>query len=247
MSSLQDKIVIITGGTRGIGFGAAKLFVAEGAKVILAYSKDTKAAGEAVEALGSDKAEAYKADIADLKQIKQLVEHVASKYGRIDVLVNNAGILWSNSVTTAPEEEFDKFINVNLKSPFFFIQYAVPHMPAGGRIILVSTSLTSASAVRPDYSLYLASKGGIEQLVRTSAKELGARGININVVCPGPTETDMLLSNNAPEALQMMRNLTPSKKLGQPEHIANVFLMLAGPAGDWINGERIRVNGGLFV
>ncbi|KAJ3282510.1 hypothetical protein HK104_010859 [Borealophlyctis nickersoniae] len=145
------------------------------------------------------------------------------------------------------EESFDKSFGVNVKGPLFLTQTAAPKMPEGGRIIFLSSGLTSATAVPPNYALYSATKGAIEQLGRVLAKDLGKRGINVNTVSPGPTATDLYLHDKSEQQLNFAANMSPFGRIGQPDDIASVVAFLAGPDAKWVSGQNVRVNGAFAV
>lgn len=169
--SLQDKVILITGGSKGIGKAIATRAASLGAKVIINYSRDSSPADALVKEIGSDRALAVQADVSKVSEIEKLVTAAVSKFGQIDVLVPNAGIMPLQPLAATTEETFDRVYDLNVKGPFFLAQKAVPHMQPGGRIIFISTGIAHNSAVPPPYCLYASSKGAVEQFT-VSAKDI---------------------------------------------------------------------------
>ncbi|KAH8681830.1 hypothetical protein BX600DRAFT_447369, partial [Xylariales sp. PMI_506] len=163
--TLQDKVVLITGGSKGIGRAIAKRVAADGAKVVVNYSRDSAAADALVAELGgAERHLAVKADASSVPEIKSLVEAAVSRFGRIDVLIPNAGIMPLQPLGATTEEVFDRAYAINVKGPFFLAQAAAPHIPSGGRIIFVSTGIARNSNLPPPYLLYASTKGAVEQM-----------------------------------------------------------------------------------
>lgn len=222
--------------------------------------------------IGAERAVAIKADVGSVPAIKQLVADVISKYGKIDILVANAGKLYGASgLENTTEEQFDEAFAVNVKGVYFLtqvrrssydvfqfnisylisgmnsLQTVAPHIPDGGRVILFSSSLTASSNVPPGCLLYNATKGAIEQMSRVLAKDLGRRSITVNTVSPGPTATDAFYVGKTEQVVKMIAAWAPANKVGEPDEIARVVAFIAGPEASWINGQNIRVNGGMTV
>jgi 3-oxoacyl-[acyl-carrier protein] reductase len=233
----------ITGGTKGIGASTASAAVRAGAKVALNYSRDSSQADKFVSELGSDDAFAIQADAGSIAGAKKMVEETVKRYGRIDVLILNAGIMPMKTLETTTEEDFDNIFALNVKGPYFLVQKALPHMAAGSRVIFVSTSVIHASHVSAPYTLYASTKGAIEQMTHTLSKDLGSKGITVNAVAPGPTGTDLFLKGKSKELIQSIAGFSPFGKLGEPAEIADVFIFLASEASRWISGQVILVNG----
>ncbi|ANB15623.1 Sps19p [Sugiyamaella lignohabitans] len=246
--SLSGKVAIVTGGTKGIGLAAALTLRSLGASVVVTYGSDTAAAEDAVKALGgSEHSLAVRSDAGNIADIQKLVDAVVAKFKKIDIVINNAALMTSEAPSDITEESYDRAFNTNVKGPLFLTKLAIPHISDGGRIIFISTSLTAASAILPKYALYVSTKGAIEQFSRTAAKEYGAKGITVNTISPGPTETDLFINGNSDQSIGMIKNLTPAKRLGQPDDIAKVLAFIASPDSAWINGQTIKVNGGFVV
>ncbi|RMZ76238.1 hypothetical protein DV738_g5041, partial [Chaetothyriales sp. CBS 135597] len=240
---LAGKVALITGGSKGIGKATALHLAAQGASIVVNYSSDTAAAEAVVNEIGADQALAVQANAGDVKDIQRLVDETVAKFGKIDILIPNAGILQMRELQNTTEEDFDLTFTLNVKGPYFLVQKALPHLAPGSRIVLVSTTLTAASTVTPNYALYLTSKGAIEQLTRVLAKELGPKQIAVNAVAPGPTATDLFLKGKSEAIINSIASFSPQKRLAKPEEIAEVIGNLA--TTKWISGQIVRVNGGM--
>lgn len=248
---LQEKVVLITGATKGIGRAIALKVASQGAKVVINYSRDSSAAETLVAELGGpDRALAVQADAGSVSDISRLVDAAVAKFGHIDVLVPNAGIMPMHTLDNTTEEIFDRVYALNVKGPLFLAQKCVPHMPAsgGGRIVFISTGVAHASTLQPTYTLYASSKGAVEQISRGLAKELGAsKGIAVNCVAPGPTGTDLFFQGKSEAIVQGISKASPFGRLGTPEEIAGVVAFLAGADSAWVSGQVLGVNGAAFV
>lgn len=183
---LANKTALITGASKGIGASTALLLSSLGARVVINYSSDPAPADALVQKIGSDKAIAIKANAGDIKDLERLVKETVawSSNGKIDILVPNAAISIMNTVEQTTEENFDLTFTLNVKGPYFLVQKALPYMPSGSHVVLLSTSLCASSTITPNYLLYTSSKGAIEQMTRILAKDLGTKGITVYVYCP---------------------------------------------------------------
>jgi 3-oxoacyl-[acyl-carrier protein] reductase len=237
--TLTGKTAVVTGGARGIGRSIVRRLARDGARVVFSYRQDKDAADALALELGN--AVAVRADHADLTSIEVLFEHVA---GGLDILVNNAAIIAAAPISQITPELFDQAMTVNTKFPLLAMRRAEPLLPDGGRIINISTLNTTAPAA--SIALYCASKAALEQITKVGARELGPRGITVNTVSPGATDTDLLRAANPAEALEQAVALTPLGRLGAPEDIADVVAFLASPDARWITGQNIQVTGGLL-
>ncbi|KAJ4253770.1 hypothetical protein NW762_010164 [Fusarium torreyae] len=246
--SLSGKVILVTGGSKGIGKAVVERVVADGANVIINYSSDSAPADELVNNIGSDRALAVKADVSNVAEIEKLVQLAVDKFGKIDCVMANAAAAPMNDLDSTTEEAFDRTFNLNVRGPYFLVQKAVQHMPRGGRVILVSSGVLHQSQVAPRYLLYASSKGSIEQMTRILAKDLGAKnGITVNAIAPGPTATELFFKGKSQELIDTIASFSPLGRLGKPEEIAGLASFLAGPSSSWVSGQVIGANGGSFV
>lgn len=244
---MVGKVALVTGGSRGIGRGICLALAAEGAKVIVNYVQNERAAKEVVEAIEAEDGEAIavQADVSDRLAVLNMVEATRARFGRIDILVNNAGIQIESPFLDMSEEVWDRVIDVNLKGIFLCSQAVARVMvkSGGGKIINI-TSLCGEQ-VWSRYASYTASKGGANMLTKAMAVELAPYGINVNGIAPGSVETDMLKQDlDQPGEIEATVQRTPSKRVGQPEDIARAAVFLCSTAADWMVGEIITIDGG---
>lgn len=183
------------------------------------------------------------ADAGSVAGVEDLVSKTVGKWGKIDILVPNAGVLPMKDLQSTTEADFDKCLSLNVKGPYFLAQKALPYMAAGSRIVMLSTTLCAASTVTPNYMLYLTSKGAIEQMTRVMAKELGPKQIAVNAVAPGPTATELFMKGKPENVIKTIAGFSPQNRLGQPDEIAEAISYLSTTS--WISGQVIRVNGGM--
>lgn len=244
--NLNGKVAIVTGGSRGIGRAIALRLAADGAAVVVNYARGSQPAEETVAEIvrAGGRAVAVQADISRVSEVQQLFETTITKFGRVDIVVNNAGAMITKNVVDTEEEEFDRLFGVNVKGTYFACREAARRMADGGRIINFSSSTTAMMI--PGYATYVATKGAVEQLSHVLAKELGPRGITVNVVSPGPTDTELFGQGKTEEQKQGFARMAALGRLGQPEDIAAAVSMLVSPDAAWVTGQNLRVNGGLI-
>jgi 3-oxoacyl-[acyl-carrier protein] reductase len=245
MKTLTGKIILVTGASRGIGAAIAQKLASEGATVVVNYAGNKEAADKtvaAIEALGAQ-AMAIQADVSKSDEVKKMFDAVIAQYGRIDVLVNNAGILLYKLIKDTTDEDFDRQFAINVKGTFNTMREAATRLADNGTIINFSSSTTRL--LLPTYGPYVATKGAVEQMTRVFAKEVGARGINVNVVSPGPTNTELFLTGKTQEALDRLAALSAFNRIGEPEDIAKVVAFLVSDDAKWISGQNIGANGGM--
>jgi 3-oxoacyl-[acyl-carrier protein] reductase len=244
--ALTGKVAVVTGAARGIGRAIALRLAQDGAAVVVNYAGSAQQAQETVALIeqGAVHAVAVQADVSKVADVKRLFNACFEKFGRLDILVNNAGVMFTKPVVEVGEEEFDRLFAVNVKGAFFCCQEAAKRMADGGRIVNLSSSTTAL--MLPGYAAYVATKGAVEQFSHVLAKELGSRNITVNVVSPGPTDTELFGQGKTEEQKQVFARMAALGRLGQPQDIADVVALLAGEDARWITGQNIRANGGLI-
>ena len=268
MAPLSDKVAIITGGSKGIGKATALRLARDGANVVIQYKSDQSGAQEVVDAIGPSIAFAVKGNAANVADTDELIRRTVEKFKHIDIIVANAGSLPHKDLMDTSEQDFQDCVDLNVKGPYFLVQVwhfhfpekekdriegmanseiqkAAPYLRSGARIILVSSTLCHASTVTPRYLLYLSTKGAIEQMVRVLSKDFGPRGITVNAVAPGPTDTELFKSGANESVLAALKSSIPSGRLGTPEEIAETMAFLSSPGSGWVSGQVVRVNGGM--
>jgi 3-oxoacyl-[acyl-carrier protein] reductase/7-alpha-hydroxysteroid dehydrogenase len=242
---LQNKVAIITGGSRGIGYATAEAFLREGAAVILTASRPETAA-KAVQTLQEKYPDAkvggISPDLSDLESVKAAFDEVVSRFGRLDILVNNAGVSESTPLLNYTEETFDKVMDLNVKGVFTATRVAAEHMAKQGSGVILNTSSMVSRYGQPAGFAYPASKFAVNGMTLSFARELGPKGIRVNAVAPGITETDMMKAVPK-EVIEPMIAQIPLRRLGQPEDIANAFLFLASEEASYITGVVLSVDG----
>jgi 3-oxoacyl-[acyl-carrier protein] reductase len=238
--TLTGKTALVTGGSRGIGRAIVERLARAGARVVFTF-KDSRAAADEL-AARLDGAVAVRADQEDPRALTAMFEPVRDG---LDILVNNAAINPRAPLADITAAEFDRVMTVNAKFPLLAMREAAAVLRDGGRIVNLSTLNTVLPA--PGHALYCASKAALEQFTAVAARELGPRGITVNTVSPGATETDLLRQVNTPETLAQTAALTALRRLGQPDDVAAVVAFLAGPDAQWITGQNIRATGGLLL
>ncbi|KAI3126604.1 hypothetical protein CBS147330_6392 [Penicillium roqueforti] len=243
--SLSGKVVLITGCSKGIGKATVLRLASEGASVIINYLSDEAAANNLVAQIGPDRALAVQADASNLSDLDRLVDSAVAKFGKIDILIPNAGILPMKDLENTTEADFDNAYNLMVKGPYFLAQKATKHMPSGGRVIFISTGITALSSVAPAYLLYASAKGAINQMARVMAKDLARKNIIVNAVAPGPTTTELFLKGKSEQVLNAVAGFSPFGRIGKPEEIANVIAFLCGEDSSWMSGQIVQVNGGM--
>lgn len=241
------RTAIVTGASRGIGAAISRRLARDGTALVLNYAGDAKETEQLAAEIrdSGGKAVAVQADVSDSAAVRQLFDRAESAYGGVDIVVNNAGIMPLARVAEADDAHFERVVSVNLRGAFNGMREAVRRVRAGGRIISLSSSVVGL--YQPTYGVYAATKAGVEALTHVLANEMRGRNITVNAVAPGPTATALFIQGKPPEVIEHLRLLAPLERLGQPEDIAGVVAFLAGPEGGWINGQVIRVNGGIMM
>lgn len=242
MQQLARKTALITGGSRGIGRAIALRLAEEGAAVVVGYVKNEARAREVVDSIaaGGGKAVAVQADLSQAAAVTRLFDEAQRAVGTLDIVVANAADILVKPLAECTEQDYERIFATNTKSVFLTLREAARRLNAGGRIIVSSTGGTKLFF--PGQSLYLGSKGAVEQFVRALAWELGSRGITVNAISPGPTETDMMQDRYRDRAAAM----SPFNRIGDPRDIADVALFLASDGGRWVTGQNLGAGGGAF-
>lgn len=248
MKLLEGKVAIITGGSRGIGRGIAKIFAQQGANVAFTYSSSVTEANQLEEELKTFgvKVKGYQSNAADFNQCEQLVEEVVKDFGSVDILINNAGITKDTLLMRMSEEDFDKVIQVNLKSVFNMTKAAQKIMLKQRKGSIINISSVVGVQGNAGQANYAASKAGILGFTKSVALEMGSRNIRCNAIAPGFIETEMTVALK-PEIVEGWRNAIPLKRGGQPEDVANACVFLASDLSSYITGQVLRVDGGMIT
>jgi 3-oxoacyl-[acyl-carrier protein] reductase len=241
---LEGKIALVTGGSRGIGAAIAKRLAADGAKVAITYTKGADAAASVVKDIerAGGKAIAIQADAADADAGKAAVEKTVATFGRLDVLVNNAGTAIPKTFEEATIEEMDRVLDINVRGVFVATQAALKHMKSGGRIIMIGSALGERVLV-PGLVPYSATKGAVKIFTQGLSREVGSRGITVNNVQPGPIDTD--LNPAASEWAVPQKAVTALNRFGRADEVAALVAFVAGPESSYITGANLTVDGGM--
>jgi len=237
---LNGRTALVTGGSRGIGRAIVTRLARDGARVVFTYKENEQAAQEVVRDVPGTRAVR-----ADQEQPDALARAFAPVGDGLDILVNNAAVNPRTPLAELTAAEFDRVMTANARFGALAMREAAALMPDGGRIVNISTLNTVVPA--PGHALYCASKAVLEQFTQVAARELGPRGITVNTVSPGATETDLLHATNPPEALTRTAAMTALQRLGDPADIASVVAFLTGPDAAWITGQNLRATGGLLI
>jgi 3-oxoacyl-[acyl-carrier protein] reductase len=246
LSSPPQRIAIVTGASHGIGAAVAQRLASDGLYVIVNYAGSVVEAAALVSKIqaAGGRASAVKADVSDPAAVAALFDAAEKSYGGIDVLVNNAGIMKLAPIAKADDAHFDQHVAVNLKGVFNCLREAGRRMRDGGRIVSFSSSVVGL--YQPTYGVYAATKAGVEAMTHILAKEMRGRRITVNAVAPGPSNTALFTKDKSPEQIEAIAKMNPFERLGEPADIANAISFLVGPDGAWVNGQVLRVNGGMI-
>ncbi|MEK3907652.1 3-oxoacyl-ACP reductase FabG [Oceanobacillus sp. FSL W7-1309] len=247
MGRLEGKVAIITGSANGIGLEAVRVFASEGAKVVLAdFDHEVGEKREQELAVEGIECKFFPVNVSDADSVNSMTERAKSEFGKIDILVNNAGITRDAMLSKMSVEQFQQVIEVNLTGVFNCTKAVLPAMIEQGKGKIISTSSVSGAYGNVGQTNYAAAKAGVIGMTKTWAKELGRKGINVNAVVPGFTETSMVEA--VPDkVIEQMKAQIPQQRLGRPRDIANAYLFLASDESDYVNGHALHVDGGIMM
>lgn len=242
----QNQVAIVTGASRGIGAEIALTLAAEGVGILVNFANSPDKAEAVVKQIEDQggRAVAFKADLSQPEAAKAVFDHAESTLGNVTILVNNAGIMELSPVAEITDASFERQLSINLCGPFRLMREAATRLADNGRIINFASSVVGL--YQPHYAGYAATKAALEAMTKIAAKELASRGITVNAVSPGPVETELFLEDKSAELLEQIKNMNPFKRLGKPEDIARVVQFFSKAESAWINGQVIRVNGGII-
>lgn len=245
MNTLKNKIAIVTGASKGIGATVARTLAGAGASVVVNYAGSKDAAEEVVSDItaAGGTAVAIQGDVSKPGDVKSLFAQTISHFGRVDILVNNAGVMITKQIAETTDEEFDKQFNTNVKGVFNTLREAATYLADNGSVLNFSTSVNRI--MLPGYATYVATKAAVEQLTRVFAKEVGKRGINVNSISPGPTNTELFTNGKSEETISRLASLSAFNRIADPQDIANVVLFLVSDEAKWISAQNIGANGAM--
>ncbi|QJD97153.1 glucose 1-dehydrogenase [Mucilaginibacter robiniae] len=244
MSNLKDKVILITGASRGIGADMAISLAAQGAKVIINYSNsgdEAEKVSAQIETNGGT-AVPIKANVSKEDEVENLFDQSIQQFGRIDVLINNAGVMTTKLLKDHTEADFDKHFDINVKGTFFTLKQAATKLADNGIIINFSSSTTRT--MFPGYAIYSATKAAVEQMTKVFAKEIG-RNISVNAIAPGPTKTELFLNGKSEEVLARLAASNAFNRIAEPQDITKIILFLASDDSKWLSGQVIAANGAM--
>jgi 3-oxoacyl-[acyl-carrier protein] reductase len=241
------QTAIVTGASRGIGAAIAQRLAKEGYAVVVNYAGKADEAQAVVQSITSagGKAVAVQADVSSSAAVKALFDETIKAFGRVDVLINNAGIMPPTlpQLADTDDDTFDRLFAVNVKGTFNTLREAGARLQHGGRIVNFSTSVIGLAL--PGYAVYGATKSAVETFTNIMAKELRGKNIRVNAIAPGPTATALFLDGKTPETIERMSKMAPLERLGTPEDIASAVAFLVSEDAGWVNGQTLRANGGV--
>lgn len=242
--NLKNKVAIVTGSSRGIGTHIAKALALAGAKVVVNYASDQAGADHVVAEIHASGGEAIavRADVSKTADVKALFDATIAKFGKVDLLINNAGIAIYKLIKDTTDDDFDRIFDINVRGVFLTLREAATRLADGGRIVNLSSSVTRL--MMPAYGTYSATKAAVEQLTRVFAKEVGQRGITVNSISPGPTNTELFTAGKSEETIKRLASMAALGRIGEPDDIARVVLFLVSDEAAWVTAQNLGVNGG---
>ena len=245
MKDLQNKVAIITGSSRGIGAEIARRLAATGARVVINYVSRGEAAYSVHESIKASGGESLvvQADLRISTEVHRLFDETIAHFGRVDILINNAGVLLFKKFSEISDEDFDRVMDSNVNGVFYALREASTRLSDGGRVVTVSSTVTRM--LLPKYGAYAASKGAIEQLTRVFAKEMGERGITANIVSPGPVNTELFTTGKTEQDIERISAMSVLNRVGETVEIAELVLFLVSNKAGWVTGQNISASGGI--
>ena len=245
MKDLQNKVAIITGSSRGIGAEIARRLAAAGARVVINYVSRGEAAYSVHESIKASGGESLvvQADLRNSTEVHRLFDETIEHFGRVDILINNAGVLLFKKFSEISDEDFDRVMDSNVNGVFYALREASTRLSDGGRVVTVSSTVTRM--LLPKYGAYAASKGAIEQLTRVFAKEMGERGITANIVSPGPVNTELFTTGKTEQDIERISAMSVLNRVGETGEIAELVLFLVSNEAGWVTGQNISASGGI--
>lgn len=244
MSNLKDKVILITGASRGIGAHMAGALAERGAKVVINYARSEASAQAVLDEIRQkgETAIMVKADMSKAEEVNYLFDATLQEFGRIDVLINNAGVMHTKLLKDNSEADFHEHFDINVKGVFFALKAAASKLADNG--IIINVSSTATRVMFPGYAIYSATKAAVDQMTRVFSKEIG-RGISVNAIAPGPTITELFLNGKSDELLASIAASNAFNRIADPEDITKVILFLASDDSKWISGQIIAANGAM--
>jgi len=247
MDTNTSKVAIVTGASRGIGRAIALRLAQDNIAVVVNYAhraSDAEEVVQAIEAAGG-RAIALQGDVANASDCARLFDATEAEYGGVDIVINNAGVIQPGTTMLADTDDalYERIFAINTRGTFNMLRLAATRMRANGRIVNFSSSVIGLAL--PGYAIYAGSKAAVETFTNIFAKELRGKGISVTAVAPGPTATDLFMEGKTTELVERLGKMAPLERLGTPDDIADTVAFLVGPQGAWVNGQTLRVNGGI--
>jgi 3-oxoacyl-[acyl-carrier protein] reductase len=244
MTELKDKVIIVTGSSKGIGAAIARTLAKQGATLIVNYAGGKAEAEKVVNEIITNRGQAIavQADVSKSEDVKRLFDTAISSFGKVDVLINNAGIAIYKFIKDTTDEDFTRIFDINVKGVFNTMREASTRLADKGRVINFSSSVTRL--MLPTYATYSATKAAVEQMTKVFAKEMGSRGITVNSVSPGPVNTELFTQGKTEETINRLASMSAFNRIGEPIDIANVISFLVSDNSQWVTAQNIGINGG---
>jgi len=247
MDTNTSKVAIVTGASRGIGRAIALRLAQDNIAVVVNYAHRASDADDVVQAIeaAGGRAIALQGDVANASDCARLFDATEAEYGGVDIVINNAGVIQPGTTMLADTDDalYERIFAINTRGTFNMLRLAATRMRSNGRIVNFSSSVIGLAL--PGYAIYAGSKAAVETFTNIFAKELRGKGISVTAVAPGPTATDLFMEGKTPELVERLGKMAPLERLGTPEDIADTVAFLVGPQGAWVNGQTLRVNGGI--